>query len=300
MTPFFSIIIPSYNRADLINNVIDSFLNQQYSNFEIIVVDDGGTDNTGEIVKGIADSRVQYVYKVNEERAAARNYGARLAKGEYVNFFDSDDIAYPNHLESAFQLIKEKKNPEVFHLGYEIISTEKKILATFNSFDGNVEEYCIKSKKVSINAIFLRKDITDIVPFSEVRALSASEDALWLCQLVSRYTVYYNNVITNAIIDHDLRSMSVASEKQLSERKHLLLEGLTNDPFFVEKYGHLLRFIDSEMSYLLCLSSLSNKNKMRALHYFKESVKKNPRTFFTKRTFFVAKCMITGFSSVRK
>lgn len=293
MELLFSVVIPSYNRAQSLLVVLDSFAKQEYPNFEVIVVDDGSTDNTGEIVKAMKDPRFKYFYKINEERGAARNFGAKLAKGDYVNFFDSDDLAYSDHLQKAAQMIAELKNPDVFHLAYEIISPAKKVIRKYNSFDGKVEKYCIKRKEVSINSIFLRKDITQAVPFSEIRSLSASEDALWLCQLAARYSVHYNNKITSAIIDHDQRSMWIASENKISERKKYLAEGLKNDPVFMKKYGHLLKYINSEMSYLLCYSGLRNKNKKKGLSYFMDSVKLNPLVFFSKRTLFVAKCLLS-------
>ena len=96
--PFFSVVVPTYNRGDLITKTLRSLQVQDYDNYEIIVVDDGSTDHTEEIVKGVLDHRTTYVKKANAERAAARNFGARRAKGAYVNFFDSDDLALPNHL----------------------------------------------------------------------------------------------------------------------------------------------------------------------------------------------------------
>ena len=94
----FSIIIPTYNRASLIKETINSVLLQDYPNFEIIIVDDGSTDDTENIVKSIEDSRINYHKKTNAERGAARNFGIKLAKGEYITFLDSDDILYVNHL----------------------------------------------------------------------------------------------------------------------------------------------------------------------------------------------------------
>src|SRR5437764_8362427 len=96
--PFISVVVPSYNRADLIGKTLRSLQQQEYDQYEIIVIDDGSTDNTEEVVKAIGDQRISYIKKGNAERAAARNFGARIAKGEYVNFFDSDDLALPNHL----------------------------------------------------------------------------------------------------------------------------------------------------------------------------------------------------------
>ncbi len=102
---FFSVVIPTYNRASFVGKTIQSLLAQTYSHFEIIVVDDGSTDDTEAVVRGIRSDKLTYHKKKNGERAAARNTGARLAKGDYVNFFDSDDLAYPVHLHTALDLI---------------------------------------------------------------------------------------------------------------------------------------------------------------------------------------------------
>ena len=75
MDLLFSVVIPTYNRAGLIGLTIRSFLEQDHKSFEILVVDDGGTDNTKEIISSFNDHRIQYLYKENGERGAARNWG---------------------------------------------------------------------------------------------------------------------------------------------------------------------------------------------------------------------------------
>ena len=72
---FFSIIIPTYDRASFITKTINSVLSSEFTDFEIIVVDDGSTDNTSEIVSAIQDNRIKYIYQENKERGAARNNG---------------------------------------------------------------------------------------------------------------------------------------------------------------------------------------------------------------------------------
>src|SRR5688500_3798223 len=94
----FSIVIPTYNRSVFIKKIVDCFINQSYSNFELIVVDDGSTDDTGKVLENITDSRIRYYWKENGERGAARKFGALMSKGDYINYFDCDDIAYSNHL----------------------------------------------------------------------------------------------------------------------------------------------------------------------------------------------------------
>ena len=111
--PTVSVIIPTYNRAHLIGRAIRSVLNQTYQDFEIIVVDDGSTDNTEEVVKGFNDGRIRYIrHDENRGGAAARNTGIRAAKGEYIAFQDDDDEWLPGKLEKQIKAL-EGAPPEV-------------------------------------------------------------------------------------------------------------------------------------------------------------------------------------------
>src|SRR5690606_12236032 len=99
MRESFSIIVPTYNRVSFIRKTIVSVLHQSYQNFEIVIIDDGSTDNTEKVILSLQDLRIKYYKKENEERAVARNCGIEKATGDYVTFLDSDDILYPNHFE---------------------------------------------------------------------------------------------------------------------------------------------------------------------------------------------------------
>ena len=110
-TPLVSIIIPTFNRAHLIGETLDSIMAQTYTNWECIIVDDGSTDNTSEIVGGYVekDPRFQYHHRPKDRLPggnAARNYGFEVSKGEYVNWFDSDDIMLPDFLQKKIDLIQ--------------------------------------------------------------------------------------------------------------------------------------------------------------------------------------------------
>ena len=111
--PFFSIIIPSYNRAHVLPVTIKSVLHQTYKNWELIIVDDGSIDNTKEVVEKINDTRVRYIYQENAERSAARNNGIRNAKGDWICFLDSDDSYKKNHLNNFYkEILKQKASNE--------------------------------------------------------------------------------------------------------------------------------------------------------------------------------------------
>jgi glycosyltransferase involved in cell wall biosynthesis len=104
--PTFSVIIATFNRAHLLPRSIQSILNQTFSDFELIIVDDGSTDHTGAVIEQIQDTRIRYVYEKNKGRSAARNAGVALAKGQYVTFLDSDDEALPAGLEHFAQVFQ--------------------------------------------------------------------------------------------------------------------------------------------------------------------------------------------------
>ncbi|NJN86713.1 MAG: glycosyltransferase family 2 protein [Leptolyngbyaceae cyanobacterium SL_7_1] len=99
-----SVIIPTYNRADLLSRAIDSVLNQTLTNLELIIVDDGSTDNTAEVVNSFNDSRIRYIpLGKNCGGGYARNHGIHLATGEFIAFLDSDDVWLPEKLASKWQ-----------------------------------------------------------------------------------------------------------------------------------------------------------------------------------------------------
>ena len=107
--PTVSVIIPTYNRAHLISRAIKSVLNQTYQDFEVIVVDDGSTDNTEEVIKEFQkkDERIKYVrHEKNKGGSAARNTGIKAARGAYIAFLDSDDEWLPEKLKKQMKFFK--------------------------------------------------------------------------------------------------------------------------------------------------------------------------------------------------
>ena len=108
-TPIISVIIPTYNRENMIGYAIKSVLNQTFKNLEIIVVDDGSTDNTEEIIRDFKDKRVKYIkkYKKNRGISVARNIGIKVARGKYIAPLDSDDEWLPEKLDKQIKILQD-------------------------------------------------------------------------------------------------------------------------------------------------------------------------------------------------
>jgi glycosyltransferase involved in cell wall biosynthesis len=103
--PKVSVIIPAYNHGHFLGEAIQSVLDQTFPEFELIVVDDGSTDNTKEVVESFKDPRIRYIYQENRGLPAARNTGIKASGGEYIAFLDSDDVWLPRNLELKVQVL---------------------------------------------------------------------------------------------------------------------------------------------------------------------------------------------------
>lgn len=128
--PFFSIIIPSYNRAPQLVQTLHSLLVQSFEDFEIIVVDDGSTDNTQELMNDYCTnySFIKYQKQKNNGVCAARNNGAKIAKGDYLIFLDSDDLVEISWLKDFYQGILKEKSL-IIYCSLKVIHANGKIIA---------------------------------------------------------------------------------------------------------------------------------------------------------------------------
>ncbi len=114
MSPFFSIVIPTYNRAHLITRCVASLKSQIFTDFELVIVDDGSTDNTKELIEQIQDSSIRYFYQDNKGVCAARNLGIAHSSGKYICFLDSDDDVTKDWLQLFYESITNKPFDLVF------------------------------------------------------------------------------------------------------------------------------------------------------------------------------------------
>jgi len=126
--PKVSVIIPTYNRADMVGDAIQSVLQQTFEDFELIVVDDGSVDDTLAVIGRYTDARLRYMYQENAGGPAARNRGWRNSIAEHILFLDSDDLLLPNALEALFTEASAHPNAGLVGGGYQYIDAQGTVL----------------------------------------------------------------------------------------------------------------------------------------------------------------------------
>jgi len=178
--PKVSVIIPTYNRADFICDAIDSVLAQTYKDYEIIVVDDGSTDNTKEVLKKY-DGKIRYFYKENMGVSAARNKGIKEAKGEYIAFLDSDDIWLTNNLETLINAI--------ITSGVFVVTSTVKTIDVHGNILGikpllrkgfSIEDKFYNMSYIPPSSVLLRREVFDKAGLFD-EAIKAAEDIdMWI------------------------------------------------------------------------------------------------------------------------
>jgi glycosyltransferase involved in cell wall biosynthesis len=288
----FSIVIPTYNRADFIGKTVQSVIRQSYSNWELVIIDDGSTDNTEEVVKTINNPRIRYSKVENGERGRARNIGSQKSSGDYIYFLDSDDLLYPDHLFTAYEHIKEKQ-PELLWLPYEQVNKDGKVLRPHHPLKGTVLDTLISEGNfMSCHGVFLRKDIASDFQFNEDRELAGSEDMeLWL-RLASRYPFVIGSKVTSALVEHDARSvMNFNDIHKLIKRKELMLTYLLEDSTVMHKVGKRIGRLRSSAYSYIALHAMMNKNTSSSLawKYFWKSLLSSPTCILSKRSLAIVK-----------
>jgi glycosyltransferase involved in cell wall biosynthesis len=294
----FSIIIPTYNRAHLILDTLNSVENQDFTDFELIIVDDGSKDNTKEIVdRYIKDKELKnwrYYYKTNGERGAARNFGIEKAKGQWITFLDSDDILYKNHLTVASEFISINNDITVFHSAYEYRNQKHKFIRKVNYPNNqNLNKAILKGNLFSCFGMFLKSDILKDLKFEEERELSGTEDWLLWLKIVARYKIHFQSQISGCMIHHDERSVLNFNEDKLFTRSNLLVNKLNEDKVFTEKFGEKsIRKIYAHMLTYSALHVLLSNNKQSAMKLFFKGLKYSSSEFFKMRTLAIFKYLL--------
>ncbi|MDD5454425.1 MAG: glycosyltransferase [Candidatus Ratteibacteria bacterium] len=158
--PLISVIIPAYNRAKFLEEAVKSVLAQTYKNWELIIVDDGSTDDTSEVVKKFLDERIIYLHQDNKGASAARNKGILKAKGEYIAFLDSDDMWLPQKLQKQLEVFnKSRFKPGVVYTGIQYMDYKGNLKKQrkLPAYRGNIFKKLLRKNIAGIGSTMLVK-----------------------------------------------------------------------------------------------------------------------------------------------
>jgi len=212
-----SVIIPTYNRALLLSRAVQSVLDQTYQDFELIIIDDGSTDNTGEVINSFHNKKIKYIqHKKNEGAATARNRGIRASRGEYIAFLDSDDEWLQRKLEKQINVIKtiSTKVGVVYTATWRIMNNKKYYIPAPTKIqkEGNLYDSILCGEYlVPTPAAMVRKECLEKVGMFDETLPALEEWDLWIKisrdyfftfidepLVISHYTA--NSISTNRLI----------------------------------------------------------------------------------------------------
>jgi len=189
--PFFSVIIPTYNRKDFLKVAIDSVLCQTFENFELIIVDDGSTDGTENLVTNYKDIRINYIHQKHKGVSSARNKGITNAQGKFISFLDSDDRFRKEKLETTSRYIKEYPQYKIFHTE-EIWYRNGKLLPQkiyHKKPLGLIFKNAVKLCCISPSTAVIKKDIFSQVGLFDEKLPACEDYEFWL-RVTSQFPVF--------------------------------------------------------------------------------------------------------------
>jgi len=237
--PLVSVIIPTYNSAKYIEEALESVFKQTLQDFEIIVVDDGSTDGTGEILKDYSD-RIKYIFQKNSGPASARNKGIKIARGEYIAFLDADDLWMPTKLEKQVAMFDKNKNLGMVTTG--ACSFDEKGVRGFSTYKrkklmrGDVARNIFLHSDVGTPTVMARKEVFEKVGLFEERTRQGekvllshgSDDNMWI-----RIAAYFDV----ELIDEALAKIRVHPSMMTLQKSELLESVKYNIHLLNTKYG---------------------------------------------------------------
>jgi len=260
----FSVVIPLYNKEKYIQNTLKSVLNQEYQNFEIIIVNDGSTDNSLHQIQEIEDSRIHLFNQQNLGVSEARNRGVKESKGNYITLLDADDYWYPNHLTNFITSINKNTGQKVFCNNYKIQISEQNFKIPEYSYLPSKSEICVindyfESSFINsiawTSAICFSKSIFNSNAYWFDSKMSSGQDTdLWI-RLGLNYSFVFNPKITaihKKFVADNLSKSNNADSRFLMTQKYL--EEETGN-------ANLKRFMDNNRFSILLKYIILNNNK---------------------------------------
>lgn len=218
--PKVSVIVPSYNHAHFLPQAVQSVFDQTMQEFEIIVIDDGSTDNTREVAQSYTDGRFKYIYQENRGLSASRNTGLGVARGEYVAFLDADDIFMPNKLQAQLDGFEAHPSCGMMLGGYYALNEQGEPVKAIEPWTDvptlEIENWLFHCP-VSPNAVLVKKCWVDQVGGFDERFRRVEDWDLWLrmayagCQ-----TGWVKEIVSGYRLSPEQMTKNAASQKNVS------------------------------------------------------------------------------------
>lgn len=229
---FFSIVIPLFNKANHVENTIKSILSQTFIDYEIIVINDGSTDNSEALIRNFNDNRIQIYSQKNQGVSAARNLGIEKSKGKLIAFMDADDYWFPDHLQELANLYYDFPNCGIYCSHHKIgISKKHFQIPVYNgidqSFRGIVSDYFFSNKPFRItwtSSLAIPKEILQKFEGFTPGVTNGQDLELWTkigiehtVALTNKTTAIYNNNIPDSLAKRHVNSMKLMDFEQFKQ-----------------------------------------------------------------------------------
>ncbi|QIK69392.1 glycosyltransferase [Erysipelothrix sp. HDW6C] len=213
MESLVSIVVPVYNGAESISQTIKSVLEQTYKNLELVVIDDGSTDNTASVIQSFEDNRIVLKQITNGGVSNARNVGIEIAKGAYISFLDSDDSYELDYIENMLNHIQ-YTNSDLCFCGYNVVSVDSRQPRDTSFKTNNVlEDYLLGKIAVQTAGWLVKKSVLDDNTIRFVENISWGEDIEFFSEVISmsKSIVSVEQYLVNYLIDGDDQQLSAFS-----------------------------------------------------------------------------------------
>jgi glycosyltransferase involved in cell wall biosynthesis len=198
----FSVVIPLYNKADVIEKTIQAVLDQTFDQFEVIVINDGSTDDSLKIVTGFSDSRIKIIDQKNRGVSAARNAGIKLAKYDFVAFLDGDDLWLPNYLFEQSRLIADFSQASMWGMGWGAVDDAGHhevdhggIEYDFRNVISNYFERSSHANLFFTSAVVIRRNAFNQVGLFDERIAIGEDLDMWYRIIISNIVVFFNSTM---------------------------------------------------------------------------------------------------------
>lgn len=277
----FSVIIPLYNKKNFVLRAINSVLNQNYFNFELIIVNDGSTDNSFELVSSLIDYRIKIINKVNGGVSSARNVGIDIASNEWICFLDADDYWKSNHLEEIVYLLNNYPEGKIFST-LTLEKSRKGFRKVPNSFPDDFEGYIENYFYYAISATVFNSSSVCVNKYALISIdkfdtnLSQGEDLDVWFKLIFNYKAAIKSIPT---VVYDLISENRAMHTFCSFEKHLLskINTYRNESiqylneyidFFILRNSVPYYFSENINNVIPLISCIRNRRKIKGMWKF--------------------------------